>query len=46
MNKYTIINFTCFGLILFANLGTSINFLLLGIQFGAIALQFKEARHG
>lgn len=45
MNKYSFINFTCFGLILFADLGMSINFLLLGIQLGTVALQFKEARN-
>jgi hypothetical protein len=39
----TLLNLTCMCAILFGNLGTSINFLLLGVQMGTIILQYKEA---
>ena len=45
MNSYLIVNLICMGLILFANLGVGVNFVLLGIQLGTVVLQYKNRRN-
>jgi hypothetical protein len=38
----TLLNFSCACAILFGNLGTSINFILLGVQMVTILIHYKE----
>lgn len=45
MSKYTIINFICLLLILFADLGLSIDIMLLGVQLIMSVLHYKEYKH-
>ena len=46
MNKYLIINLICMMLILFGNLGISINVILMSVQIGMLVLQYKEINNG
>ena len=43
-NIYMYVNLTCMALIIFANLGNSVNLVLLGVQVGTLFMQIKEAR--